>query len=146
MSTYNPYDSYSHPPPRRFHVWPLVVLVVFAGLLAWRFWPVFFPGDGLLSSNATMRAVTARGDLAADEKSTIEIYEQSKPSVVHITALTVHRDVLSPNLQEIPEGTGSGFIWDADHGYVVTNFHVIQNANAAQITLADGSKWDARLV
>lgn len=146
MSTYNRYDTYSTSPSRRFNVWPLLFFLVLTGLLIWRFWPVLFPGDGLLNSSATTRAVTARGDLAADEQSTIEIYEQSKPSVVHITALTVHRDVLSPNLQEIPEGTGSGFLWDANNGYVVTNFHVIQNANAAQITLADGSKWDARLV
>lgn len=144
MSTHYPYDSY--PPPRRFNAWPFVILIVFAGLLAWRFWPVIFPGNGLLNSDVTPRAVTARGDLASDEKTTIEIYERAKPSVVHITALTVHRDVLSPNLQEIPEGTGSGFIWDSDNGYVVTNFHVIQNANAAQITLTDGTKWDARLV
>lgn len=40
---------------------------------------------------------------------------------------------------------GSGFVWDRQ-GHVVTNFHVIAQADAAQITLADGSGWPARLV
>jgi S1-C subfamily serine protease len=49
------------------------------------------------------------------------------------------------NVMEIPQGTGTGFVWDSA-GYVVTNFHVIQNAQAAQVTLEDHSSWDARLV
>ncbi|HYN21859.1 MAG TPA: trypsin-like peptidase domain-containing protein, partial [Thermoanaerobaculia bacterium] len=48
-------------------------------------------------------------------------------------------------VQEIPQGSGSGFIWDRQ-GHVVTNFHVIQNASGAQVTLADQSTWDAELV
>ncbi len=49
------------------------------------------------------------------------------------------------NVTEIPQGSGSGFIWDRE-GHVVTNFHVIASANAAQVTLADQSTWDAELV
>src|SRR5262249_12243321 len=45
----------------------------------------------------------------------------------------------------VPAGTGSGFIWD-DEGHVVTNFHVIQNANAARVTLADKTTYPAYLV
>lgn len=48
-------------------------------------------------------------------------------------------------MMQIPEGTGSGFIWD-HAGNIVTNFHVIQNADAAQVTLSDQSSWKARLV
>jgi S1-C subfamily serine protease len=65
--------------------------------------------------------------------------------VVHITAITVQRDLFSLNLYRIPEGTGSGFVWDAS-GNIITNFHVIQNADAAQVTLADRSDWKARTV
>jgi S1-C subfamily serine protease len=63
--------------------------------------------------------------------------------VVHITALSVRRDFFSLNLLQIPEGTGSGIVW-SDAGHIVTNFHVIQNADAAQVTLADHSTWRAR--
>jgi S1-C subfamily serine protease len=43
------------------------------------------------------------------------------------------------------QGTGSGFVWD-ENGHVVTNFHVIQGAQAFRVTLHDNSVWDARLV
>jgi S1-C subfamily serine protease len=65
--------------------------------------------------------------------------------VVHITAITVQRDLFTLNLYQIPEGTGSGFVWDTN-GDIITNFHVIQNADAAQVTLADQSNWKARVV
>jgi S1-C subfamily serine protease len=95
-------------------------------------------------SDAQPRAVTARGELADIEKATIALYNQTKPSVVHVTALTVQRGTFSLNEQRVPEGTGSGFVWDED-GHIVTNFHVIQNANAAQVTLDDQTTYDAEL-
>jgi S1-C subfamily serine protease len=49
------------------------------------------------------------------------------------------------NLYQIPQGTGSGFVWDTK-GNIITNFHVIQNADAAQVTLGDQSNWKAQVV
>jgi S1-C subfamily serine protease len=46
---------------------------------------------------------------------------------------------------EVPAGSGTGFLWDAQ-GHVVTNFHVIQGATRAFITLADGSRHEASYV
>lgn len=102
-------------------------------------------GGSLRDPNAVPRAVTARGDLAADEQATIELFRQASPSVAYITSLTLQRDFFSLNLFEIPQGTGSGFIWDQD-GHIITNFHVIQEASGARVTLADQSVWDAQLV
>jgi S1-C subfamily serine protease len=48
-------------------------------------------------------------------------------------------------VQQVPRGTGTGFVWDAA-GHIVTNFHVIQGANGARVTLADQSTYDATLV
>ncbi len=95
--------------------------------------------------NAEPRTVTPPGELAADEKSTIELFRKASPSVVHITTLKVRRDVFNLNLYQIPEGTGSGLIWDGA-GHIVTNFHVIRNADAANVTLADHTTWKAELV
>jgi S1-C subfamily serine protease len=110
-----------------------------SGTLIWR---DFFYRSG---SDAVPRAITPRGDLAADEKATIELYNQAKPSVVHITSLANRRDYLSFNVQQVPEGTGSGFVWDQD-GHIVTNYHVIQHADAAVVTLWDQTSWKARTV
>jgi S1-C subfamily serine protease len=95
--------------------------------------------------SAVPRAITPRGDLADDEKTNIEVFQNASPSVVYITSVAIQRDRFSLNLLEIPQGTGSGFIWDSD-GHIITNFHVIQKAGGAKVTLADHSTWDARLV
>ena len=91
------------------------------------------------------RPVTPRGPLAADELAHIELFKKASPSVVHITSLGVQRDLFSMNVQQVPRGTGTGFVWDAA-GHIVTNFHVIQGANGARVTLADQSSYDATLV
>ncbi len=96
-------------------------------------------------ADAVPRAVTPRGPLAADEQAHIEIFRRSSPSVVHITSLGAQRDLFSMNVQQVPRGTGTGFVWD-ERGHIVTNFHVIQGANGARVTLADQSSFDARLV
>jgi len=97
------------------------------------------------SSGDALRAVAPRADLLPDERTTIELFRRASPSVVYITTSQVRRDFFSMNLHEIPRGSGSGFIWDRQ-GHVITNFHVIDGASRARITLADRSSWDASLV
>ena len=95
--------------------------------------------------DATPRTVTARGDLAADEKATIELFEKARDSVVFITTRSQVRDFWTRNVFTVPRGTGSGFIWD-DAGHLITNFHVIENASEAIVRLADGRDYQAALV
>lgn len=97
------------------------------------------------SGKVSPRSVAPRGALDSEEVSTINLFEGAQTSVVYITSISVERDFLSMNLFEIPQGAGSGFIWD-ERGYIVTNFHVIQNAQAAHVTLSDQSMLQARLV
>jgi S1-C subfamily serine protease len=103
----------------------------------------------LFDQDSEVRPVTPRGELAEDEKSTIQTYKLVRDSVVHITSIVVAQDRLTLDLLEIPQGTGSGFIWDKK-GYLVTNFHVVleavQNDLIIKVTLAEGSSWDARYV
>ncbi|MFA5138989.1 MAG: trypsin-like peptidase domain-containing protein [Elusimicrobiota bacterium] len=100
---------------------------------------------GPASSARPGRPIEPRGELLAEEKSTIELFRRSRDSVVYITTLVMQQDFFSFNVLEIPQGAGSGFIWD-EQGHVVTNFHVIQQADAAKVTLADGTSVDAKLV
>jgi S1-C subfamily serine protease len=119
----------------------LALLALLAAML-WRFWP---QGAAGVDADAEPRAVTPRGNLAEEEKTTIAIFRQASPSVVHITTLAERRDFFSLDVLQIPQGTGTGILWDQD-GHVVTNFHVIRGADAAQVTLANHSTWKARLV
>ncbi len=91
------------------------------------------------------RAITPRGDLAQDEQTTIELFRNTSPSVVHITSLESRPSRLNMNALDIRQGTGSGFVWD-DKGHVVTNYHVIQHADHAEVTLFDNSVWRAEIV
>lgn len=91
------------------------------------------------------RVVVPRGDLAADEKATVELFERSRGSVVFITTKSQVRDFWTRNVFTVPRGTGSGFIWD-DAGHVITNYHVIENASEAMVKLADGRDYRAALV
>ena len=94
---------------------------------------------------APPRVVAPRGPLAAEELNNIAVFKTASPSVVNITALGLQRELFSRNVQQVPQGTGTGVVWDAA-GHVVTNFHVIQDASAARVTLADQSTYKAELV
>jgi S1-C subfamily serine protease len=116
-----------------------VVLGILCGLLVMQF----------VNRNAgpppEPRTVTPRGDLAEGEKSTIELFQNTSPSVVFITNVALRRQLFRLDVMEIPQGAGSGFIWDSA-GHVVTNYHVIHNADALEVTLSDQTVCKARVV
>ncbi len=82
--------------------------------------------------------------ITTQEKATIALFESSAPSVAYITTKSVRRDGWSRNV-EVPSGSGSGFVWDKE-GHIVTNFHVIRQADRAYVTLSDQSVYEAKLV
>lgn len=83
--------------------------------------------------------------LTDEEMHNIRLFERAAPSVCFITTTSITRDFWTRNIMEIPKGTGSGFVWDKE-GHIVTNYHVIEDADKAQVTLADQTIWDATLV
>ncbi len=85
------------------------------------------------------------GDLGADERSNIEVFERVSPSVTYITNKRLQRDYFSFNVMEIPQGTGSGFLWDSK-GHIVTNFHVVYEGDEIEVRLQDGKSYDADIV
>ncbi|SDP08491.1 S1C family serine protease [Desulforhopalus singaporensis] len=121
---------------------PLAVLVIVALTAILLYNPV---SDYFARRGAEPRAVTARGNLAEDENNTIEIFRENSSSVVYVTSIALKRDLFSLNAVEIPRGTGSGFVWDTK-GRIVTNYHVISDANRLQVTMADGSSWKAFVI
>jgi S1-C subfamily serine protease len=93
---------------------------------------------------AEPRTVSPRGELTAGELSTVALFQAASPSVVFITTKEIRRDFFRMNAFEIPQGTGSGFLWD-QQGHVVTNFHVIQGADKIEVTLANHRTYAAIL-
>ena len=77
-----------------------------------------------------------------DEENNIEIFKSVSPSVVNITNTRLVRSFYSFNPQEVPQGSGTGFIWN-EEGYVVTNYHVVQQADRVTVTLQDGTSYSA---
>ena len=81
--------------------------------------------------------------LTSDERNNIDIYQRSSRGVVNITSTTVSYDFF---LRPIPEsGSGSGVVIDSQ-GHIVTNYHVIENAQRLEVTLSDFSRHPARFV
>ena len=77
-----------------------------------------------------------------DEANNIEVFKRTSPSVVNITNARRVRSFYSLNPQDVPQGSGTGFVWD-DEGHIVTNFHVVQQADRVLVTLQDGMTYDA---
>lgn len=129
----------------------LAALVFFACLAVLFVWRLAQAAPALTSSPATeslgspSAPMPQRDDLDNDEKSTIALFKRASPAVVNITNLALYRQGFRMAATEVPQGSGSGFLWD-DHGNVVTNFHVINNGNKFKVTLSDRSEWDASVV
>jgi putative serine protease PepD len=78
-----------------------------------------------------------------DEKNNIAVYEKAADGVVNVTSIAVQMDFF---FNPFPtQGAGSGSIIDTK-GHILTNHHVVANAQKLEVTLADGSKWPAKLV
>ena len=95
--------------------------------------------------DAAPRTVTSRGELTAEERSNIDVFETWKGSVVFIATSNRVVDFWTRDVMSVPIGTGSGFVWD-NQGHIVTNLHVIADAAEATVKLADGRDYPASLV
>src|SRR5216683_1274136 len=109
------------------------------------------PATDAPAERGTERATTPATPLAplpeglsGEEKRDIEVFRRAQASVVFITSRALRRSLFSFDVQQIPQGTGSGFVWDR-RGHIVTNFHVIQEGDAFAVTLSDQSEWEAKV-
>src|SRR5579863_6883643 len=82
--------------------------------------------------------------LLPEEQTVIRVFEQAAPSVVFVTNVAIGQNLFMDEFA-IPQGAGSGFVWD-DQGHVVTNFHVVQGGDAFLVTFDDQTQVQAKLV
>ncbi len=125
--------------------WLVILLAGLAGLLLFK-----TVSDGFRNRpDYTERVVTARGDLASDEKATIEVFEAVAPSVVYIRTKGFQQTFDgSVSQQEVASGTG--FVWD-ENGHIITNLHVVRDSLIGQnaqleVQLADLQVFDAEII
>jgi 2-alkenal reductase len=69
----------------------------------------------------------------------INLYQRAGPAVVYIEVLAERQGVVAPL------GSGSGFVIDME-GHIVTNNHVVEQADAVRVTFSDGAVADARIL
>ncbi|CAD7697709.1 unnamed protein product [Ostreobium quekettii] len=97
-----------------------------------------------VGTNATMFEAPA-AMLAGEERRTVDLFKRNTPAVVNVTNMGMRQDALTLDILEIPQGAGSGFVWD-NSGHVITNYHVIQDASDVQVTLSNGKQYMAKVV
>src|SRR3989442_10320210 len=97
----------------------------------------------LLAIAAAWVAASSAWALTSDEENSVAIYRRLNAGVVNITNRAIAYDFF---FNPIPsDSSGSGFILDT-RGHILTNHHVVQGAQRLEVSLADGSKWTAKLV
>ena len=90
-------------------------------------------------------AASFSAELLPVETKTIEIYRKALPSTVNVSNIKLAKNFYYGDV-EVPQGAGSGFVWDTN-GHIVTNFHVVQGGNSFVVTFHNDSKqYKAKLV
>ena len=121
--------------------WMLPIALAFTLISGFAYYSIAKPQ----SKKIQHRLVTPQKPFLTTEQHTIDLFENAIPSVVYIDTLHKRQDFFSRRTYTTKTGTGSGFIWD-NQGHVVTNYHVIQGANSANIVLANQQSYSATLV
>ncbi len=101
------------------------------------------PGKDLTDKHFSIADAATRPDGSKPALSIIQIAAQGKPAVVAITTETTVTDPFGQT--GFGSAAGSGFILTAN-GYIVTNFHVIEDAQTIAVTLDNGDIYNASVV
>jgi S1-C subfamily serine protease len=99
------------------------------------------PAPGLAAATPPNPEDVLKG-LDPDERNNVQVYAAVNKSVVNITTEATELGFFG---DDTTSGSGSGFLIDKD-GHILTNFHVVEGADAVRVTLFDGSHHDARVI
>jgi S1-C subfamily serine protease len=133
-----------------------------------RFWTFAIVAALVVGLGAGWRGASARGDTIIPEASStdsapsavaldvdqqqaafalqsqiIDVYESASPAVVNITSSTTVASAFGGAMPQ--EGTGSGFVYDGQ-GHIVTNYHVVEDADKVTVTFGDSTVYEATIV
>ncbi|MBN2389944.1 MAG: trypsin-like peptidase domain-containing protein [Anaerolineae bacterium] len=102
------------------------------------------PVEATTSAPPTPWIVVPSGDAITELETQVEaVYAAVGDAVVNISITSVGYDFF---FEAVPsEGSGSGFVYDTE-GHIVTNYHVIENAQDIQVTFADGVAFTGTVI
>src|SRR5262245_24014849 len=120
--------------------WALLAILLVLGFMAAQ--PYI---EYRLYAVTTPRPVEARGDLAAFERMTIEIFDRVSPSVVQVVGRAGGNDFPQGGGETAAAQSGTGFVWDGA-GHIVTNDHVVEGTTTLAVRLASGQVGNATIV
>ncbi len=127
-------------------LWKVVVLAFCVAVLSVAFTRVLqfvWPGGEQAPSEQSVLAQSGTAQLTPEEKRTVSIYKKASPAVVNITSTTIAMDHF---FNVIPQqGVGSGVIL-TESGYILTNAHVVLDADRLEVMLENGEAYKAKLV
>src|SRR6202047_1368092 len=100
--------------------------------------------SGAASKDLSVANVAARDAALTDEEAiNVRVYRQVSPAVANILTKATEYDFF---MDPVPvEGAGSGFVIDK-RGYILTNFHVVQEAQSIEVVLGDQSRYPAKFI
>lgn len=138
-----PYPRFEPGPGR--YIALLVVGAVLGGLLVWALQPGAAPSlPGPLGAQVgSPPSAPARLDELS--QALVRVAEQVGPSVVGVVNRQRVVDLLTGRVAVVDAGVGSGVVFDR-RGYIVTNAHVVEGADALDVVVAGGQRIPARLV
>src|SRR5215831_9182696 len=114
-----------------------------AGVLGFQRLSGHFQPVGSALSVSTPSSITDPS-MASDEQNNIEVYKAISPGVVYIQSTSMQRDFFGL-FSEPVEGAGSGSMID-EQGDILTNYHVIANAEKLTVSFGGGKHYPARVV
>jgi len=131
----------------RYLAWSVLLVVLFTTCR-----PKAQPAPQLPPSAATPASAPAPavpplapGARIEDERNTIAVFRAAARSTVFVTQTRVVEDFWAGTLQEVPAGSGSGFVWD-EQGHIVTNFHVVEGARSVTVTFHTQETFEAKII
>jgi S1-C subfamily serine protease len=106
--------------------------------------PALVAKSGTGNATPSAASIAARdAALTDDESINVRVYRQASAAVANILTKATEYDFF---MDPVPvEGAGSGFVID-EKGYILTNFHVVQEAQSIEVVLGDQSRYPGKFV
>ncbi len=106
--------------------------------------PVQVGATRVSDEHPTAAALAARDAVLTDDEAlNVRVYRQASPAVANILTKATEYDFFQ---DPVPvEGAGSGFVID-EKGYILTNFHVVQEAQSIEVVLGDQSRYPGKFI